>query len=112
MRKNKRILFLINICIIPFILMSGVISSLSINNSSFIDTTRNSSSKNSADIIEMIKQVNVSKMTNHIQTIQDFGPHPTGSIELEYVKEYIYNELIQTDLPVELISWKDKRDFG
>ena len=112
MRKNKRILFLISICIIPFILMSGVISSLSINNSSFIDTTRNSSSKNSADIIEMIKQVNVSKMTNHIQTIQDFGPHPTGSIELEYVKEYIYNELIQTDLPVELISWKDKRDFG
>jgi len=112
MRRNIRILFLISICLISLVLMNGIISSLSINNSSFIDTKSNSSKNTSTDIIELIKKVNVTKMTNHIQTIQDIGPHPTGSVELDYVKEYIYNELVQTDLPVEKIPWKEKKDSG
>jgi hypothetical protein len=66
----------------------------------------------SADIIEMIKQVNITKLRKHVQTIQDFGPHKTGSKALELVGEYIYNELISTKLPVEYLEWSQKKFSG
>jgi hypothetical protein len=63
------------------------------------------------DIIEMIQQVNKAKLKKHIQTIQDFGPHKTGSDALELVGEYIHSELISIELPVEYVEWSDK-DFS
>jgi hypothetical protein len=65
-----------------------------------------------ADIIEMIRQVNISQLRKHVQTIQDFGPHKTGSEALERVGEYIYNELIATGLPVEYIEWSNNKLSG
>ena len=65
-----------------------------------------------ADVIEMIQKVNKSKLREHVQTIQDFGPHPTGSEALELVGEYIYNELDSTNLPVEYVEWRCKKLSG
>jgi acetylornithine deacetylase/succinyl-diaminopimelate desuccinylase-like protein len=64
------------------------------------------------NLLEMIKQVNESTLENHIQTIQDFGPHPTGSIELEEVKEYLYQQLTEYDLSVDLKPWNYKFKSG
>ena len=63
-------------------------------------------------LLEMIQQVNESTLENHIQTIQDFGPHPTGSIELEEVKEYLYQQLNEYDLSVDLKPWNYKFKSG
>ena len=60
----------------------------------------------------MIQQVNKSELRRHIQTIQDFGPHPTGSEALELVGEYIYSELDSTNLPVEYIDWSNEKYSG
>ena len=64
------------------------------------------------NLLEMIQQVNESTLENHIQTIQHFGPHPTGSIELEEVKEYLYQELNEYDLSVDLKPWNYKFKSG
>ena len=64
------------------------------------------------NLLEMIQQVNESTLENHIQTIQDFGPHPTGSIELEEVKEYLYQQLNEYDLSVDLKPWNYKFKSG
>ena len=64
------------------------------------------------NLLEMIQQVNESTLENHIQTIQHFGPHPTGSIELEEVKEYLYQQLNEYDLSVDLKPWNYKFKSG
>ena len=64
------------------------------------------------NIFEMIQQVNEETLENHIQTIQDFGPHPTGSIELEEVKEYLCQQLTEYDLSVDLKPWNYKFKSG
>ena len=63
-------------------------------------------------LLEMIQQVNESTLENHIQTIQDFGPHPTSSIELEELKEYLYQQLTEYDLSVDLKPWNYKFKSG
>ena len=100
MIRNLRKTILVCFCIISLFLVTIPISSISVDkilpvNSQNIDT----------NIIDMIQQVNKSELTKHVQKIQDFGPHPTGSETLELVGEYIYNELTNTGLPVEYISW-------
>ena len=112
MIKKPRIFFLICICTISLILTTMPISSISINEFSLIKS-KNINTKNlSPDIIEMMQKVNESKLRKHVQTIQDFGPHPTGSAELELVRDYIFNELTNTKLPVEYLPWKNKRLSG
>jgi len=66
----------------------------------------------SADILEMIQQVNSSVLRKHVQTIQDYGPHKTGSEALERVGAYIYNELTSTQLPVEYWEWSTTKLSG
>jgi len=66
----------------------------------------------SVDIIELMQQVNESKLRKHIQTIQDFGPHNTGSEALTLVGNYIYNELNVNNLQVEYMDWKEKEFSG
>jgi hypothetical protein len=60
----------------------------------------------------MIQQVDKSELREYVQTIQDFGPHPTGSEALELVGDYIYTELSSTGLPVEKIRWSKNEYSG
>ncbi|UCF49247.1 MAG: Zn-dependent exopeptidase M28 [Thermoplasmatales archaeon] len=112
MIKKQRIIIIAIICTISTVLMTIPISSISINDTPFIKSKNINPITGHLDIIEMIQKVNKSKLSKHIQTIQDFGPHPTGSEELELLGNYIFNELAKTDLPVEYIDWKDKKDTG
>jgi hypothetical protein len=104
MLRNLKITIFVILCVISLILTAiSASSTLKINiphikqniGSEFLPP----------DIIEMIQQVNKSKLRKHIQTIEDFGPHKTGSEALVLVGEYIYNELVSTNLSVEYIEW-------
>ena len=107
MFRNMRKTCMVCFCIISLILVTLPISSTSVNKISHVKPQNID-----PNIIEMIQQVNKSELTNHIQTIQDFGPHPTGSETLELVGGYIYNELTSTGLTVEYISWSFKEYSG
>ena len=107
MVKNLRKIILVCFCVISLVLVTLPISSTS------IDKISHEKPQNiDPNVIEMIQQVNKSELSSHIQTIQDFGPHPTGSETLELVGEYIFNELTSTGLPVEYISWSFKEHSG
>jgi len=101
------------------IILVGILSPLSysyeIYDSSIYltqDTTKPINRIDNLTLLEMIQQVNESTLENHIQTIQDFGPHPTGSIELEEVKGYLYQQLNEYDLSVDLKPWNYKFKSG
>lgn len=64
------------------------------------------------DLIEMFQKINESVLTQHIQTIQDFGPHPTGSQTLIQVQTYLYDQLEQTNFSVSLLPWRYKLRQG
>jgi hypothetical protein len=63
-------------------------------------------------ISEMMSKVDESKLREHVQSIQDFGPHPTGSETLDRVGEYIYAELSSMIASVNYHSWSYKRLSG
>ena len=112
MFRNLKMTILVCLCIISLILTAIPTSSTLINKTSPIKMQDIGSEFIPPDIIEMIQQVNKSKLREHIQTIEDFGPHNTGSEALVLVGEYIYNELISTNLPVEYIEWSNKKLSG
>ena len=64
------------------------------------------------DLIQMIEQVNTTTLKTYIQTIQDFGPHPTGSDAIDYVGEYLYNELSTMNVNVTYDSWEYEEKSG
>ena len=66
----------------------------------------------SQDLLNMILQVNETTLQKHIQIIQNFGPHPTGSDALDLVGEYIYNELELYGLSVKYKPWTYKKYSG
>ena len=68
-----------------------------IHNSSCIDQ--------SSDILQMIQQVNATKLRSYIQKIQEFGPHPTGSQACEAVGEYLYDTLSSFQVSVQHDPW-------
>jgi len=107
--KNAIIVFL---CIASQILIVVPTSSSFIEEVSAIDHPKISSEANSLDIIEMIQQINKSRLRKHVQTIQDFGPHETGSEALELVGKYIFDEFNSTKLPVEYVQWSNKKLSG
>ena len=53
-------------------------------------------------LLDLINQVNSSKLEKYIKDIQLFGPHPTGSRSIEKVKLYLYNEFLKTNLQYNL----------
>ncbi len=112
MNRKPRTTLIVGLCTISLILMTIPITSTSINQTIPIKPQNINSKNASLDIIEMIQKVNKNKLREHVQTIQDFGPHPTGSEELEFVGEYIYEELENTNLPVEYIAWSNKKYSG
>lgn len=63
-------------------------------------------------LLEMIQQVNESTLKYHVQTIQDFGPHPTGSSELEKLKNHLFQQFTEYGLTVVLKPWKHKFKSG
>ncbi len=67
---------------------------------------------NSNEIEKMIKQVNESVLRKHIQTIQNFGPHPTGSDACNKVGDYIYRQLKSMGLSVRYDDWNYKGRKG
>lgn len=100
MTKKIIILGLLLILIIP-------ISSVTALNLKIPDE-RNICDNTQFDIIDLINEVNKSVITQHIQTIQDFGPHPTGSEALDNVGEYLFNTLSSFGISVRYIPWKNK----
>ena len=112
MFRNLRTAIMVFLCVISLFLMTIPISSTSINHTYTIKSQNTSLVFSHPDIIEMIQKVNKSELRRHIQTIQDFGPHPTGSEALELVGEYIYSELDSTNLPVEYIDWSNEKYSG
>lgn len=112
MFKTKEIPIIVFFCAISLIITTFPISHAVSTKFSPSIIEKNSSRIVTADIIEMIRQVNSTTLRKHVQTIQDFGPHKTGSQTLELVGEYIYNELISTQLPVEYFEWHQKKFSG
>jgi len=55
-------------------------------------SSEETSSNTQSEIADMIQQINESTLKKHVQTIQDFGPHPTGSEACNEVRDYIYSE--------------------
>ena len=102
MNRKPRITIMVGLCTISLILMSIPITSTSINQTTPIKPLNINSTNTPPDILEMIQKVNKNKLRDHVQIIQDFGPHPTGSEELELVGEYIYEELESTNLSQEI----------
>ena len=115
MKNLKKIFSALFSIIILVAILSPLSYSYEIYDSSIYltqDTPKPINRINNLTLLEMIQQVNESTLENHIQTIQDFGPHPTGSIELEEVKEYLYQELNEYDLSVYLKPWNYKFKSG
>ncbi len=66
----------------------------------------------SSDILQMIQQVNASLLQTYIQTIQDFGPHPTGSVACDAVETYLFETLNSYHLSVNYEPWRAKLRTG
>lgn len=63
-------------------------------------------------LIDMLLSVNETILENHLQKIQDFGPHPTGSKSLDNLAKYIYNYFTDIDLSVKYHEWRYKLRRG
>jgi hypothetical protein len=111
MLKNMNKTFLVFISVSCLILVAIPISAISLNKTNSINNIANPD-YSPPNIIEMIQQVNISKLRKHVQTIEEFGPHPTGSEALDNVGEYIYNELDSYNLPVKYVDWNYKHLSG
>jgi len=109
-KSNKSNLILIN-SIILFLLISNTTiigSSNNIPNQSVINS--NTSSK--MDLVDLFSKINESFLRNYVENIEGFGPHPTGSSALNNLKNYLFNELNNEELDVNLIPWNNNDLFG
>jgi acetylornithine deacetylase/succinyl-diaminopimelate desuccinylase-like protein len=112
MLRDLRTIIFVCLCIIS---QFFIIIPTSSNSIIIIESIKNQNIKlrlNPSDIIEMIQKVDESKLRTYVQTIQDFGPHPTGSEALDRVGEYIFNELTFSKLPVDYLDWNNKNYTG
>lgn len=100
-------------------MMPGLVSAASLHPSMFSpqlhpqeQLTIPCSAEYCLDILQMIKQVNTSHLQNYIQTIQGFGPHPTGSEACDALAAYLYNSLDGYGLSVRYDPWRYKLQSG
>lgn len=94
--------------LICFIFVSSIVGS-----AFTISTISNDIHENSSlSLIDLMSQVNTSRMQNWIQDIQDFGPHPTGSLELDALKGYLLSELAAMNVTVSLHPWELNNKSG
>ena len=57
-------------------------------------------------ISEMLSQVDGKILYDYVETIQNFGEHPTGSEACEKVGEFLFNEFKSFGLNIEYFEWK------
>ncbi len=66
----------------------------------------------SPDIGAIIQQINTTTLTNFVQAIQGFGPHPTGSPTISQVQQYLVSQLSITGLTIQQKPWWEKLYHG
>lgn len=109
-KVRKNIIISISIFVLLFqpTLQSSLVAKEFVSKSADLQTITN----DHPDLIQMIEQVNTTTLETYIQTIQDFGPHPTGSDAIDYVGEYLYNELSTMNVTVTYDSWEYEEKSG
>jgi len=63
-------------------------------------------------IEEVIDAINESFIRNHIATIQDYGPHPTGSVACDAVQQYLVDAFESWELEVQVHPWSRQSYTG
>jgi hypothetical protein len=63
-------------------------------------------------LLDLMNMVDNSQMEQWIQEIQDFGPHPTGSDELNNLKDYLVDEFSLMNVSVKLHPWEFNGKYG
>ena len=63
-------------------------------------------------LLELIQQVNSTKIKSYINELQSFGPHPTGSNTIEKVKQYLLNKLSNINQKIQIHQWEYKEKKG
>ena len=66
----------------------------------------------SPDLSEMFRQVNESRLRSYVESIQTFGPHPTGSLVLASLRDYLYGQFSAMNLAIRLDPWQEKHQSG
>jgi hypothetical protein len=61
---------------------------------------------------EMLSLVNESQLRSYVQTIQGFGPHPTGSASLEALSDYLFDTFASMNITVQSDYWYKKGYSG
>ena len=109
-KVRRNIIISISIFVLLFqpTLQSSLVTKEFVSKSADLQTITN----DHPDLIQMIEQVNTTTLKTYIQTIQDFGPHPTGSDAIDYVGEYLYNELSTMNVTVTYDSWEYEEKSG
>jgi aminopeptidase YwaD len=66
----------------------------------------------SPDLPGMFVQVNESHLRSSVQSIQGFGPHPTGSPALDAVGDFLFSEFTALNISVKYDPWHEKQNSG
>lgn len=66
---------------------------------------------NDDKIKNIVNAIDENTLYNYIETIQNFGPHPTGSEECEKVCQFIYREFSKY-LDTEYYEWENEKYIG
>ena len=104
---RKKIILFITSVLVLFLLFSNLsvsVSSYRISDKNFFENE----TKKNFDLTNLFSKVNESDLKNYVENIESFGPHPTGSKELNELKIYLYNVFDKIDLNIDLIPWKNK----
>lgn len=99
---------LLALCMIIMIFCSSTtVLAIKFNkNISVIDDNKTIAQSNIDDFLSaIIQQVEVGMMTTFIMDLVGFGPHPTGSPEVDLVAEYIYDQFDNMGLEVSYQNW-------
>lgn len=99
--KNK----IISVVSINIILLSSII--IIPNGES--ENSSSSPKINEEDIIEMINEVNESRIIDFYQQLLNFGIRYTGTYNCSITGDWIYNEFIKMGLNVEFHYWKHRK---
>ncbi len=108
--KGKKSTFIITNAIVLLLLISNFTAFVSSKNISNVSFFKNNNPEK-VDLIDLFSKVNESILKNYIENIERFGPHPTGSSEINDLKNYLFQELNKKELSVNLIPWNYK-DFS
>jgi hypothetical protein len=66
----------------------------------------------SPDLPEMFMQVNESHLRSTVRSIQEFGPHPTGSPALDALGDFLFSEFTAMNISVKYDPWHEKQKSG